>query len=331
MGAGAGENMSNTRSGPVTSQPDVSILIVGYNSADLIGKCVGSIPSACEHFNYEVLLVDQGDGKTEALVAERFPFVSIVPSKGNLGFAGGNNLLANEATGKYLLLLNPDVELRPGAIDTLLEAAKRYSEASAWGGVTIDSNGTPDIGVSVHVPSLSEMAKRVLGRSSLGPKAGESYEMDTKVEMLSGSFVLICHDAWRQAGGLDERYFLYGEEVDFFYRLSLKGHSFWRIGTSRAYHKIAHGGFGSPTRALYAAAGLMQFARIHWSFLRQFAAFVLTWLGALQRYTLGVLLKGFDPQRGGQLINANRAVAFKPNHWRNGYDPDRGLLTKLSR
>lgn len=310
-------------------QPDVSILVVGYNSADLIAQCVESIPLACQRHNYETILVDQGDGTTEALVTEKYPEVAIVPSRGNIGFAGGNNLLAAKARGRYLLLLNPDVELKSYAVDVLLDAALQHPDASAWGGITLDRGGAPDVGNTVHTPSLREMASRVFGRSSARLRDGKSFDEDERTDVLSGGFVLIARSAWDDAGGLDERYFLYCEEVDFFFRLTAKGHKFWRIADSLAHHDIGHGEVTSPMRMLYRAAGLMQFARLHWSSPRVFAAFALIWIGALQRFVAGSIGGRWSP-RFKALAEGHRRLALRPNDWRYGYDPKRGLLVKLN-
>lgn len=308
--------------------PELSILIVAYNSQAIISSCLQSIPAACKGTSYEVLLIDNGDGATEALVASEFPHVRIVPSRGNVGFAAGNNRLAEQAKGRYLLLLNPDVVLNPDALDLLLEAAAAYSSASAWGGVTLDLKGRPDLGNTVHVPSLREMASRVIGKSSASSAPLVGVDNDARVDVLSGSFVMFRRSAWDEVGGLDDRYFLYCEEVDLFYRLALKGHSFWRIGAARAYHNIGHGEALSANRMLYRAAGNMQFARLHWSPPRQFLAFLLTWLGAWQRLIVGRLVGRRIP-RLKTVGESHYDIAFRPHYWRYGYDPRRGLLARL--
>ena len=309
----------------VSTEPlPLSIMIVGYNSADCIADCLSSIPSACAAVPYEVLFVDNGDGATERVVAERFPDVRIVASRGNVGFAAGNNLLAAEARGERLLLLNPDVELRPGAVDALLEGSRRHPQSVAWGGVTLGRDGEPDPGNSVHVPSLREMASRVLGRSTARLATGDPLDRDARVEALSGSFVMIERSAWDAVGGLDERYFLYCEEVDIFYRLARRGETFTRIGAARAFHDVGHGEAISPTRMLYRAAGTMEFARQHWSPPKRMAAFLLLWSGAWLRYVAGKTLGLFRP-RLRTIGKAHAMIARHPSQWRHGYHPQRGL------
>jgi len=310
--------------------PDVSILVVAYNSERIIADCLEAIAPACTRYTYEVLLVDNGDGGTAALVAERFPEVRIIPGKGNIGFAAGNNLLAKSATAPMLLLANPDLQMRPGAVDALLDGAKRYETAAAWGGVTLDREGRPDIGNSVHVPSLREMASRLIGRSIARIDEESLFEHDERVPALSGGFVMFAHEVWAEAGGLDERYFLYCEEVDLFYRLSQNGHEFWRIPAARAFHDTGHGDDFSPMRLLYRAAGTMQFVRLHWSYPMQMAGFALVWLGALQRYLAGKVLGGKRP-RLRKVGEGYRPMALAPKHWCHGYHPTKGLLAMLAK
>ncbi|MDZ4275519.1 MAG: glycosyltransferase family 2 protein [Erythrobacter sp.] len=310
--------------------PDVSILIVAYNSQAIISACLGSIPAACTRHTYEVLLIDNGDGTSVDVVAAAFPSVKIVPSHGNVGFAAGNNLLAAQASGRHLLLLNPDVVLKPDAVDRLLEATKTYPHASAWGGVTLDQNDRPDLGNTVQIPSLKEMLSRTLGRSSAALRNNANVAADAEVKVMSGSFVMFSRTAWDEAGGLDERYFLYCEEVDLFYRLAQRGHSFWRISAAQAFHNIGHGEALSGTRMLYRAAGNMQFARLHWPRTHQLLAFLLTWLGALQRLIIGRLAGRIAPQLR-MVGDSHRDIAMRPHYWHHGYDPQRGLLAQLKR
>jgi hypothetical protein len=309
---------------------DLSILIVAYQSVDIIAACLASIPGACTRHACEILLVDNGDGSTADFVAGQYPHVTIVPSQGNIGFAAGNNLLAAQARGRYLLLLNPDVVLRSQAIDHLMDATAAHPSASAWGGVTLGRDDRPDLGNTVHIPSLHEMASRVLGRSSAARADPAQLDRDAEVEVLSGSFVLFARSAWDEAGGLDDRYFLYCEEVDLFHRLGQRGHRFRRVAAACAYHDIGHGAALSPTRMLYRAAGNMEFARRHWAGWEQGLAFFLLWLGAVQRVVIGAIVGRWAP-RFKAVGASHRDIALRPHLWRHGYDPCQGLLAQLER
>lgn len=324
------EQSDSAASKPAVSDAEcaLSILIVGYNSTDFIERCISSISAAISSASYEILFVDNGDGSTEKLVAETFPDVRIIPSRGNIGFAGGNNLLAEQAAAPLMLLLNPDMTLEPGALDALLEGAQRHSDAAAWAGVTLDANGQPDAGNAIAMPSLLEFASIALGRSLVSSRPVVGVEEDAQADVLVGGFVMLDRAAWEEVGGLDDRFFLYSEEVDLFHRLAEKGHTFWRIAKARGHHAVAHGVSFSPTRLMYRAAGQMEFVKHHWSKLGAFAAFACIWIGALERYAAGRLLGVFKP-RLKAMSDGYRNVALRPHWWMHGYDPERGLLTKL--
>ncbi len=316
--------------GPAAAQPDVSVMVVAYNSADLIADCLAAIACGASRHSYEVLLVDNGDGSNEALVARDFPWVRIVPSKGNVGFAGGNNWLALHAASQRLLLLNPDMVVHPGAIDALLDGAARYPQAAAWGGVTVSANGRPDAGNAIAMPSLSEMTSVAMGRSKIGNAPLQGIDRDTRVDVLIGGFVMFSRAVWDAMGGLDERYFLYCEEVDLFYRLKREGYDFWRISKAYGTHTAAHGGHLSPMRLLYRAAGTMEFVRLHWSRPRRAAAAFLLWLAAMERFIAGKLLGRRRPHLR-DLGEGYRYVATRPSYWLSGYDPHTGLMARLAR
>lgn len=306
----------------------VSILIVAFNSADLISACLDSIPNACTQHRYEILLVDNGDGATEEVVRSRYGDVRVVESRGNIGFAAGNNWLARHARSDRFLLLNPDMEIEPGSVDALIEGANTHPGAAAWGGVTVDAQGNPDSGNAIAMPSLAEFASAALGRSIVGNSRFLGVDEDAQVDVLIGGFVMFDRSAWETVGGFDERYFLYCEEVDLYFRLKQRGYGFWRIARARGHHAIAHGQGLSPMRMLYRAAGSAEFIRQHWSKPSGLLARFLIWLGAFERVVAGRVFGRWRP-RLAAMADGYRDVALKPHLWLHGYDPARGLLSRL--
>lgn len=323
-------SLVSARRATTTDRADISILIVAFNSAALIEKCIEAIPQSCPGYTYEIRLIDNGDGTTESLVRARFPDVQIEPSRGNIGFAAGNNALAGPSSGRFVLLLNPDMVPAPGSIAALMDATRRYPDAGAWGAVTLDETGAPDTGNDIALPSLRELLTIAVGLTSLGREPVRGLEDDAKVDVLCGGFVLFARSVWDRAGGLDESYFLYCEEVDLFYRLAGMGYECWRIPAARGYHAMGHGNGLSPMRLLYRAAGTMQFARLHWSVPKRWLAFVLIWFAALTRFGAGLLL-GWRGGRFARLRDGYRLVALKPHHWAWGYHHMRGLLARMQR
>lgn len=309
--------------------PQVSIMIVAYNSRALISRCIEAIGPGAVTTPIEILLIDNGADGTAEFVADKFPQVRIIPSAGNVGFAGGNNILARHARAPFLLLLNPDLYVAPGAIDSLLAGAVRYPAAAAWGGVTTDLAGEPDNGNAIAIPSLAELASSALGVSIAG-LGSPVVDRDVKVKVLCGGFVMLSRAAWDKAAGFDERFFLYCEEVDLFQRLLRMGFALWRIAASRGAHEVAHGNILTARRVLFRTAGTMEYLQKHWSPPARFAGAALIWLGAMERYVAGRLIGARKPGLA-RLGEAYRLVAMRPGLWSHGYDAERGLLASMAR
>ncbi len=311
-----------------TSVPKVSIFIVAYNSADFIAECLDAVAVAAAGHPHEILLVDNGDGSTERKVEAQFPDVRIVPSQGNIGFAAGNNLLARHARSDLFLLVNPDMVCEPGAIDALVASARARPNAAAWGGVSLGHDGKPDTGNGLAIPTLHELFTVALGKSAIGSAPVAGLEEDAKVDVLMGGLVMVSRDAWSRAKGLDERFFLYCEEVDLFYRLRQMGYDLWRVSDARGVHDAAHGQSFSPRRQLHRITGIMEFARHHWSRPAIWLGALLIWVAAMTRLVAGRLLGRWKP-RLRNLAESNVIVAKWPALWFHGYDEKRGLLAQL--
>ncbi|RJY09460.1 glycosyltransferase family 2 protein [Aurantiacibacter aquimixticola] len=310
-------------------KPDISVFVVGYNSSGFIEECIDALNAACAAHTFEILLIDNGDLSTEALVRERFPYVSIVESRGNIGFAAANNVLAGRARADLYFLLNPDLFLAPKAIDILIEAARDRPSISAFGGVSFDPAGKADTGNNLSIPSLGGHFRYAIGHAGASSREGTSFAADMVVPVLMGGMALIRKSAWKEVDGFDERYFLYCEEVDLFFRLSEGGHAFMRIAAAKAVHYAGHGRALSTRRQLFRISGIMEFARHHWAAPAVFLSAILIWTGAAIRVGIGLLF-GRRNARWLAVGKANRVIAGKPWLWWRGYHPKKGLLAKLS-
>ena len=297
---------------------DISILIVGYNSRDLIRECIGSViaHTRCSH---EILFIDNGRDGTDAIVAHEFPSVRIVPSRGNIGFGKGNNALAAVARGRYLLMLNPDTWLYDPAIDRLLDFA-RSQPAGAWGGVTTYPDGSLDTGNFLSIPTVSGMLRNAFVGSNVGVRRAqlEALRQPEKVDVLCGGLMMLSRDTWDKLGGFDESFLLYSEEIDLFTRLARIGQEAWITPDCKIIHDVGSGVPHSATRLMFATTGAMHYARRHWRTpLAQVAGFAL-WLEAARRWGTSLVM--------GPASKAHRArrkaydrVVLKPWLWWNGY------------
>ena len=180
---------------------DVSVLIVSYRCRDEVLACLDSIPAGAVESSFEVINVDNdsGDGTVEAITASH-PEVRLIASDTNLGFANGVNLAAAEATGEYLLLLNPDTLVHDGTIDRLVAFARAHPEHGLVGGRTVNPDGTTHPGSCWGAPTLwslfcfATMLSTVFKRSAIfDPESLGRWERDSvrEVDIVTGCLLLV--------------------------------------------------------------------------------------------------------------------------------------------
>ena len=215
---------------------DLSILIVTYNSATLIGRLLKHLRSELtdegDWMHAEVIVVDNAsrDGTAE-LVRCEFPWVRLVASDTNLGFAAGNNLAAEQARGRHLLLLNPDAFPEPGALRRGVALMDASPMVGLGGGELLDVDGRPQPSARMF-PRLRDEFFTLSGLAARYPKSRifarfdrrwDDPQRDAEVDWIPGAFVFIRAMLFRQLGGFDERFFMYYEEVDLCRRLNEQG------------------------------------------------------------------------------------------------------------
>ena len=261
------------------SPRDLSILIVSYNTRELTLECIESVIAETKDapFSYEILVLDNdsNDGSADAIQREfgDEPLVKLVRLDHNIGFADGNNRIAKNATGKRLLLLNPDTKILDRGIVKLMECADRHPDA-ILGGRTYFGDGSfnptschgwPTLwSVTCMGLGLSTMFRnnRVLDPESLGP-----WKRDTvrEVPVVTGCFLLIRWDQWLSLGGFDTTFFMYGEETDLCRRAARRGIPRMICPDAKLIH---YGGASEKVRSdrmvkLFNAK--VRFFRKHWS------------------------------------------------------------------
>lgn len=219
-----------------TDQRAISIVIVNWNTRDLLLQCLRSIFEGVDspRSNYpEVIVVDNAstDGSAQA-VRKTFPQVNLIENGQNVGFARANNQAITRCQGDYILLLNPDTEVAAGALHALLEFMDRHPEAGAVGPRTLNPNGTLQAS-AYPAPSLLRELWFLLHLDIIYPfgryhMEGWSQDDAREVDGLLGACILLRRSALDQVGPLDEDFFMYSEEVDLCYRLREAGwHLYW--------------------------------------------------------------------------------------------------------
>ena len=304
--------------------PDVSILVVCYKSRDLIGNCLRGVYDFTSDCKYEVLIVDCSNDATGELVAKEFPEAIVVSNTENLGFGRGNNLLAEHAKGEYILLLNPDVIVTDNSIGELYRTAVAMPHAGAVGGWTKLPNGSRDPGCRQVIPTLLRLAITAVGGGRcLNGALPEHATKAAEVETLSGAFMLVRADAWREAKGFDPSYFMYSEELDLCYRLRQLGWSIVMTPRAEIIHLVGGGNAQDPRRIKLLTTARMHFFRKFWNRPQVILGGVLLWLHAAIRIvvaTLGSVIVGGDRAR--KLRQAYTGIVFHPKSWWHGFSHD---------
>src|SRR5581483_7893321 len=209
----------------------VSVVVVNWNAGAALGACLASL-AADDAPGREVILVDNAstDGSTAAARAAH-PALRVVETGANLGFAAGANAGAAVARGDVLVFLNPDARVEPGAIATLADALHAVPGAAIAGGGLRDERGRWQPGAARFAPVAHLLLDTTLGRLPGRRRRGVH-----RVDWVYGTFMAVRRDLFRQLGGFDPGYFMYGEDLDLCYRAARVGARTLHVPAARAVH-----------------------------------------------------------------------------------------------
>ena len=293
----------------------MSVLIVNWNTRDLLVDCLRSVGESSGDVPYEVIVFDNAssDGSVEA-VRERYPDVKLIAGDRNLGFAAGNNRALAEASGEFVMFLNPDTVLPPGAVRKMADFLREHPEVGFVGPRLVGADGATQISSFGIFPSPLEAAahairiwrvaprSRLARRFSPAPSSGENW---VYTQHLLGACVMARRTALDEIGEMDEGFFLFLEETDLFYRARLNG---WKVAYLPEV-SVVHYGEQSMQSILHRTGGLYirsynRFCRKHgMGFARRAAANLFLVLGIMVEVLTGVL-KWRSPRRAWSCLKA---------------------------
>jgi len=225
---------------------DVSVVIVSYESRELLARCLAALAADAGRIaTVETIVVDQAsqDGTAASLEAEHAD-VHLVALPENVGFGAGNNRGAAVANGRWLLLLNSDAFVRPGAIDELVRFAETHPATGAVGPRLLWPDGRLQRSCR-RFPTVFRLATEYLYLRKLAPRSralngfycGEfAHDAPRQVDWVTGACVLVRRELYERLGGFDETFFLYSEEVDLLYRASRLGAETWYDPAAEVVH-----------------------------------------------------------------------------------------------
>jgi hypothetical protein len=226
--------------------PKVSIVIVNWKTPDLLCNCLQSVYADRTSNSFEVWVVDN-DSKDDSIerVRQQFPTAIIVANDQNVGFSKACNQVIPQASGKYVLLLNPDSIVVDDAISRLVEFMDTHTNCGAVGPKVLNADGSLQLACRRAFPTPEAAFFRLTYLSKLFPhsttaaKYNLTYadpDSELEVDALSGSCMMVRRSAIEQVGLLDEDIFLFGEDIDWCWRIKQAGHKVFYCPKAVVYH-----------------------------------------------------------------------------------------------
>lgn len=224
----------------------LSVIVVNYNVRDFLHHALVSLQKAMKGLRGEIIVVDNAsdDGSVE-MVRRRFPSVALIANKTNFGFAKANNIALDRARGKYLLLINPDTLVQEDTLRVMVEFFDENPDVGLAGCKILNPDGTFQLACRRSFPTPWVAFTKMSGLSSLFPNTrlfgrynltylspDETYEIDA----VSGSFMMVRREVYKQVGGLDEAFFMYGEDLDWCYRIQQAGWKNYYVHSTKLIH-----------------------------------------------------------------------------------------------
>ena len=198
----------------------VAILIVSYNArADLV-RCLESLHASPPHIDHEIVVVDNHSSDGSAEAARRWPDVRVIALDANVGFARANNIGLRATASGNVLLLNSDTIVPAGAIDQLVAALDRESDVAVVGPRLVDGTGRAELSFGRMIAPLNELRQKRLARSADVERLTRERHYP---DWVSGACLLVRRADAEAVGGLDERFFMYTEDVDFCAAIRARG------------------------------------------------------------------------------------------------------------
>lgn len=207
--------------------PDLSIIIVSWNVCDLLRVCLQSVASGRFDLTLEVIVVDSGSSdNTPQMVVEEFPWVQLIARLDNVGFPKGNNIGLDVASGRFVLLLNPDTEIVGQALPTMLRYIEDHPEVGVVGPQLLNGDGSVQSSRR-RFPTIATGFFESTWLESMAPRTllEQYYALDlpddeaAAIDWVMGAAMLTRREVIEQVGGMDEGYFMYSEELDWCRRI----------------------------------------------------------------------------------------------------------------
>ncbi len=224
----------------------LGIIIVSYNVREFLEQALISLQKAAKHISYEIIVVDNAssDG-TVQYIKNRFPSVKIIANDRNAGFARANNQAIQQSQGDFICLINPDTIVQEDTFSVLLEFFENHPRAGCVGCKILNPDGSLQLACRRSYPTPWVAFTKIIGLAKLFPQSRlfGRYNLTfldenkvSEVEAISGSFMMVRRKVLQRIGGLDESFFMYGEDLDWCYRIREQGFGIYYVPYTQIIH-----------------------------------------------------------------------------------------------
>lgn len=242
---------------------DLSIIIISFNTKKLTTECVGSIIKSKPKVSYEIIVADNGSTDGSVAVLKKLK-LKLIENKDNVGFAKANNQGIRVARGKYIMLLNSDTKVRKDSIDGLYNFAFSHAGAGVVGPRLVNADGSVQ-GSVFRLPTIFRALRQYfLGQKGLLDKYAPKGDIPVVVEAIVMAAFLITPSAIQKVGSLDERYFMYFEDLDYCRKVNKSGLKIYYLPQTEVIHY--HGGSGGKTDYLVTSSKIYHGVVNHYFF-----------------------------------------------------------------
>lgn len=225
------------------SRPAVSIIIVSWNTRELLRECLESIENAQLRISNEIIVVDNAsDDFSQEMTRRDFPRVILIENRENIGFGKACNIAMRQAQGEYLLLLNSDTTIGKDVVEELVRFVNDHPDCGIAGPQLINVDGTVQPSVR-NLPTIwRAITEYWLGRRGSYDFYVPAGNSPTEVESVSGAVMVVSKKAVEHVGMFDPRYFLYFEDLDWCRRMRGAGYKIYYLPTATVVHHVGASG-----------------------------------------------------------------------------------------
>lgn len=279
---------------------DLSIVIVNYNTKDLLKQTIESVINNTKGIEYEIWVVDNSskDGSVE-MVQEEFKDVKLIASKENLGFPKGNNVAIKKATGRYILLLNSDTKVIGDNLQHCVSYMDQHEEIGALGCKVELPDGTLDHACKRGFPTpeaslyyFLKLNKIMKNKRKYGAYTASYLGEDEigEVDALMGAFMMIPRTVIDKIGMLDEEFFMYGEDIDWCYRIKEAGYKIMYYPKEKIIHYKGSSSKKKKAKTTYEFhRAMILFYRKHYNDKYNIFVKILVYIGVALRMILSMI------------------------------------------